>query len=364
MSPPPPPLGRGRRRAAQSFDAALDDAELVSARAALAQGRWQAARSLLVHTGDEWDLRGHRVTVLAQEPYSAAWTRDWLLAEPESADAAVLLALAQVHRALRGKEKPATAREACRTAAERAPGDPTPWLGLLMLEDGSVDPGDVGPGTAGSGTVGPAVGPGTSGRGTSGSGAVGPGLGPGTVGPSAVGPIGAVRIFEEVRRRHADHHHAHHLMVARLAEHRADAGPDPLHAVYDFANWAAEQAPADSPLAVLPVVAHAERYRVLALAGHEPPDPAASGHWVGRRARQVMKAAFDWWLEWGQEGHPRRLVDLNFLAHAKVCEGRGAEAAALFHRIGEHATPAPWSYPDRAPYPAFRAARDSALGTA
>lgn len=126
MSPPPPPLGRSRRRASQAFDAALDGAELVSARAALAQGRWQAARSLIAQSGDEWDLRGHRVTVLALEPYSAAWTRDWLLAEPESADASVLLALAQVQRALRGKEKPDRAREACRAAAERAPADPTP----------------------------------------------------------------------------------------------------------------------------------------------------------------------------------------------------------------------------------------------
>lgn len=73
-----------------------------------------------------------------------------------------------------------------------------------------------------------------------------------------------------------------------------------------------------------------------------------------------MKAAFDWWLEWEQDGHPRRLIDLNFLAHAKSCEGRGAEAAALFHRIGEHATPAPWSYPDRDPFSAFRAARAGA----
>lgn len=153
-------------------------------------------------------------------------------------------------------------------------------------------------------------------------------------------------------------------MVAHLAERHASAGPDPLHEVYDFANWAAEQAPADSPLAILPVVAHAERYRVLAAAGQEPADPAASGHWTGRRARQVMKTAFDWWLEWEHEGHPRRLVDLNFLAHAKVCEGRGAEAAALFHRIGEHATAAPWFYPDRDPHSAFRTARAAALGTA
>ncbi|WP_406446646.1 hypothetical protein OHB14_47500 [Streptomyces sp. NBC_01613] len=316
MSPPPPPLGRGRKRAAQTHDGALDDAELIGARAALAQGRWQAARSLLVHTGDDWDRRGHRVTVLALEPYSAAWARDWLLAEPDSADAAVLLALALVQRALRRKERPGRAQEACRDAAALVPGDPTPWLGLLMLERDS--------GTAEETT----------------------------------------RLFGEVRSRYADHHHAHHLMVAGLAELHADAGQDPLHEVYDFANWAAEQAPADSPLAILPVVAHAERYRVLAAAGHEPADPAASGHWTGRRARQVMKAAFDWWLEWEHEGHPRRLVDLNFLAHAKVCEGRGAEAAALFHRIGEHATPAPWSYPDRDPHSAFRAARAAALGTA
>ncbi len=316
VSPPPPPLGHGRRRAAQPFDEALDDAELAAARAALTQGRWQSARSLLAHTGDDWDRRGHRMAVLAKEPYCAPWAREWLLAEPDSADARVLLALAGVERALRGKEKPGPVREACRAAAALVPDDPTPWLGLLLLERATGTDED------------------------------------------------AVRAFEQVRARYADHHHAHHLMVARLAERRGDGGPDPLHEVYDFAAWAAEQAPADSPLAILPVVAHAERYRVLAAAGHESPDPNASGHWVGRRARLVMKAAFDWWLEWEQDGHPRRLIDLNFLAHAKSCEGRGAEAAALFHRIGDHATPAPWSYPDRDPHTAFRAARVSALGTA
>ncbi|MET7825391.1 MULTISPECIES: hypothetical protein [unclassified Streptomyces] len=315
MSPPPPPLGRGRKRAAQSFDAALDDAELVAARTSLSQGRWTAVRALLAGTGEDWDRRGHRLTVLAQESATLAWARDWQLAEPESPDAAVLLGCATVERALNGKERPERARDACRSAAALVPADPTPWLALLLLERSLGAEEDV------------------------------------------------VRLFDEVRHRHPDHHHAHHLMVARLAERRATAGQDPLHEVYDFANWAAELAPADSPLAILPVVAHAERFRVLAAAGSEPADPVASGHWVGRRARQVMKAAFDWWLEWERDDHPRRLVDLNFLAHAKFCEGRGAEAAALFHRIGEHPTPAPWSYPDRDPYTAFRTARDSALGT-
>ncbi|MEU4131531.1 hypothetical protein [Streptomyces wuyuanensis] len=318
MPPPPPPLGRRRRagRSGQFFDPALDDSELIAARGQLTQGRWSAARSLLTATGDDWDRRGHRLVVLGEPPSSAAWARDWLLTEPDSADAASLLACAEVRAALRGKERPETARAACLVAAGLAPHDPTPWLAQLLLAR--------------------------------------------TLGTEEE----VVRLFDEVRVRHPEHHHAHHLMAARLAERHAAAGQDPLHEVYDFASWAAEQAPADSPLAVLPVVAHAERYRVLAAAGSEPADPAASGHWTGRRARQVMKAAFDWWLEWEGEDHPRNRLDLNFLAHAKYCEGRSAEAAALFHRIGPHATPDPWSYPDRDPHHAFQAARDTALGSA
>ncbi|GKQ34017.1 hypothetical protein [Streptomyces sp. A012304] len=320
MPPSPTPLGPGREPADRtpgtapdaSPGAALDDTDLAAARTALAQGRWQTVRSLLARTRDDWDRRGHRITVLALEPYAAAWSHEWLLVDPGCIDATVLLALARVRRALRGEEDPEAARGACREAAALAPADPTPWLGLLMLESG--------------------------------------------------GGADTVRVFEEIRARHREHHHAHHLMVARLAERRAAAGPDPLHEVYEFAAWAAEQAPADSPLAILPIVAHAERYRALAAHGLAPADPADAPHWRDHRARDVMKAAFDWWLEWEHEGHPRRLIDLNYLAHAKVCEGRPAEAAALFHRIGDHVTPQPWSYPDRDPYAAFRAARDGALG--
>ncbi|WP_320773911.1 hypothetical protein [Streptomyces sp. CRN 30] len=312
MPPSPPPSGPAD--AAGTFDEALDDAELVCARAALAGGRWQTARSLLAHTGDDWDRRGHRVTVLAREPCAAALARDWLLTEPGSADAHVLLALALVRAALRGGADPETARDACRTAAEQAPADPTPWLGTLMLERVS----------------------GTDKE--------------------------AVYAFEEVRGRYADHHHAHHLIVARLAERRADAGPDPLHEVYEFADRAAATAPADSPLAVLPVVAHTERHRVLAAAGHGSADPAARGHWSGQRAALVLRAAFDWWLEWEQDGHPRGPIDLNFLAHAASRAGHGAEAAALFRRIGDHVTPQPWSYSGHDPRTAFAAARAAALG--
>jgi hypothetical protein len=319
MSPPPPPLGRARRRSARSghfLDPALDDTELASVRDQLAQGRWSETRTLLARTGDDWDRRGHRVVALAQASGAAAWTRDWLLAEPESPDAATLLACATVFAALRRKESEGRAREACGEAARRDPADPTPWLSLLLLAR--------------------------------------------TLGTEEE----TSRLFQEVRTRHPHHHHAHHLMAARLAERRPEAGQDPLHEVYDFAARAAERAPADSPLAILPVVAHAERYRVLAEIRREPADPADSAHWTGRRARQVLKGAFDWWLEWESEDHPRNRVDLNFLAHAQWHDGRVAEAAALFHRIGPHITPAPWSYPDRDPRQAFLAARNAALGSA
>ncbi|MFI9244476.1 hypothetical protein ACIGXF_18225 [Streptomyces sp. NPDC053086] len=321
--PPLPPLLGARRAATDpsgdtrddsgAFDAALDDAELRTARAALAQGRRQAARSLLVHTGDDWDRRGHRLTALAQDPCAAARAGAWLADEPDSADAATLLALALVQRALRGEEEPGRARAACDTAAVLVPADPTPWLGLLLLA-------------------------------------------------RAFGPENELLgTFAELRRRHREHHHAHHLLIAGLAE-RAAAGLTEDHEVYDAAEAAAAEAPADSPLAVLPVVAYAERYRVLAAAGLAPADPAASRHWSGPRARRILCASFDWWLEWEHDEHPRRLIDLNHLAFALSCAGRPAEAAALFQRIGEHATPAPWTYAQRDPLAAFRTARTRALG--
>lgn len=316
MSPLPRVRRRSGARGGPAWDPALGDDALVAVRTALAQGRWIEARTLLAETGDDWDLRGHRLLVLAEGSTSAAWAREWQLAEPDSADAAALLGCALVLRAVCGRERVEAAREACHAAALMAPADPTPWLGLLILARRS----------------------GTDEE--------------------------RMRIFDQVRGRHRDHHHAHHLMTACLAERLRGPDNDPFHEVYEFAAWVAGQAPAGSPLCALPVIAHAERYRVLASAGVEPGDPAESGHWKSRRARQVMNSAFDWWPESGPKRHPRRVVDLNFLAHAKFHAGSRIEATALFDRIGPHVTQAPWSYPDRDPYQAFRAAHRTALGSA
>ncbi|MGD9484411.1 hypothetical protein WDH52_14335 [Streptomyces sp. TRM70308] len=316
MNPPPPSFPLGRRGQGQRTDPALDDFELADARDALVRGRWADARALLLATGADWDRRGHRALVLAQAPGSGTWAREWQLTEPDSADAALLLACVAVTRALRGKRTPASAEEPLRLASELAPADPTPWLARLLLA-------------------------------------------------RHLGAAEACReAFAELRDRHPEHHHAHHLMTAQLAlaETPSDHAP---HPVYAFARQAAERAPADSPLALLPVVAHAERFHALAAAGRLPADPAAAGHWTTRRALLTVRGAFDWWLEWGtEETHPRRLVDLNYLAYAKFHEGRMAEAAALFQRIGPHITGAPWDYGGRDPRTAFHTARSRAFGLA
>ncbi|MFD7890111.1 hypothetical protein ACFV3O_16915, partial [Streptomyces albidoflavus] len=77
MPPPPPPFGRARKRATHPLDPALGDADLIAARAALTQGRWTAVRELLAHTGTDWDLRGHRLTVLAAGGGGGGWGVVW-----------------------------------------------------------------------------------------------------------------------------------------------------------------------------------------------------------------------------------------------------------------------------------------------
>ena len=174
MSPPPPPLGRSRRKDGpdHAFDPALDDAELVAARAALAQGRWTGGPRAARPTGDDWDRRGHRRRrPRRRSPYSRRVGRGTGGSpSPTAADAAVLLALAPSSAPCAARASPDAGPRACRPRPRWRPPTPPPGSALLMLERA-----------------------------------------PGTDDERA-------RAFDEVRARHPDHHHAHHLMVARLAE--------------------------------------------------------------------------------------------------------------------------------------------------
>jgi hypothetical protein len=314
MTPPPPPFRFTRGKKEQvAFDTALGDRELMAARTSLAQGRWAHVRALLARTGDDWDLRGHRLAVLGEGRSTAAWAEEWRLAEPESADAAALAAAAAVFRAAIGKQSPESARELCLRAARMWPSDPSPWLGMLLLArlTGTDDE--------------------------------------------------QVRAFDQARGRHRGHHHAHYLMVQCLAERQNTDGADPFHEVYEFAEWAAGEADRGSPLTALPLIALVERYRSLAAHGAMPDDPARLPYWTSRRARTSVQAGNEWWRGWDGRDHPRLAIDLNYLAFGTFHGGDTVAAAGLFNRIGPLATRAPWSYPDRDPDKTFRAARDHAL---
>src|SRR5882757_9198707 len=284
MTPPPPLFRFTRDKDDVAFDPALGDEELIAVRSALQQGRWAEVRALLARTGEDWDSRGHRLVVLAEGKSTAAWAQEWRIAEPESPDAAALTGCAAVFRAMLGKQTPHSAREACLRAARMTPGDPTPWLGLLILARRTGTDEEQ------------------------------------------------VRAFDQVRGRHRGHHHAHHLMIQCLAERQKTDGDDPFHEVYEFAEWAAAEAGPVSPLSVLPLVALIERYRALAVTGALPADPAGLPYWATARARNSVRAAFDWWLDWNGRGYPRLSLDLNYLAFGKFHSGDTAAAAALFNR--------------------------------
>lgn len=309
MTPPPPPLRVPWRGEGPRLDPALDDAPLRGARDALGQGRWSDVRTLLIDTGTDWDLRGHRLAALAQASGSESWARDWQLTEPDNADAAVLVACAAAHAAAEGKGSRNAARQAVAEAADAAPEDPTPWLAALLLA-----------------------------RHTG-------------------GLTDSRAAFDEVVARHPAHHHAHHLMLAALAD------THPGTEIYDFAAERVAAAPAGSRMVLLPVVAHAELFRAHTASAVTPAGDAGP-HWQSRHAQHLVRVGFDWWLQWdAADRHPRRLIDLNFLAYAKFHEGRMAEAAALFQRVDSHVTQAPWSYGGGDPRKAFRAAARAAHGS-
>ncbi len=86
-----------------------------------------------------------------------------------------------------------------------------------------------------------------------------------------------VRLFDEVRHRHAETppRPPPDGRPARRTPPRR--GPGPAARGVRLRLLGRRTGPGRLAAAVLPVVAHAERYRVLAAAGSEPPDPPASG---------------------------------------------------------------------------------------
>jgi hypothetical protein len=310
-----------------SADPALDDDELADARDATAGGDWLAARDLLARTGRDWDRKAHRVAVLAEDSVRrVAWVDTWMAAEPDNPDALTVRGHAEIIRGWLAREGTwagqstdaeywsfvRTVRDPedlCRSAAELALADPTPWASLLLLARTQREASDE-----------------------------------------------LWRRWRELRTRDPYHregtHHAFQYLCARWHGSHGE--------MFDFVYRVVDEAPYGSPLAVLPLYAHAEYYAYVTR-GDERAREEHAEHWQRPQIQADIDHALDRWLGSRPQPSARAIVDHNYLAHALVEAGRWREAAEHFIAIGPYATELPWRYTDDDPAGAFLDARRRAL---
>ncbi|MEY9888761.1 hypothetical protein ABIA35_002010 [Catenulispora sp. MAP12-49] len=294
-----------------NMDPALGDLALAEARDALASGEWGPARDVLAETrsavdGPQWDRRSHRVRVLAEAVANSSWVERWQVLEPVNPDAALLRAQVETVRTLRaaltgGAGVPETAAEAldlCTHAAEMAPEDPTPWVIMLTLAR-AADRGRK------------------SGR------------------------EEFWQHWQQMRALDALNRDGHHEALIYLF----DAWCGSHQEMYDFAYWLAGEAPPGSPLAALPLVAHAEVFRT-ANVGVPRQRQAPHAHWSRDLVTADVDRVLRSWLGSAIEPHAQADLDRNYLLHAMVYSGLvdTDETRALYDAIGSHAMRVPWSY--------------------
>jgi hypothetical protein len=286
-----------------SFDPAYDDLDLVEARDEIVQGRWEPARDLLDDTSREYDRRAHRVRVLAEAVGTSPWIERWQALDPHNRDAAVLRAQVEVVRAVKAHAQSGaaglnrlvkTAEEQCQRAIALDPRDPTPWISLLTLarvQGASRDE--------------------------------------------------FWRRWQELRERDEWSREGNHQTLIYLF-----AAWQGSHAeMYDFAYWLAGEAPNGSPLAMLPLVAHAESYRVRAVEAKAAGSQVGLDlHWTQSQVQSDLTGILTRWFQVAEPDHAQAKLDLNYLAHALVYADRHAEAAQVFKSIGVYATKLPWIY--------------------
>ena len=226
----------------------MSDLALAEARDALASGEWGPARDVLAETrraleGPQWDRRSHRVRVLAEAVANSSL--GGALAGPGAGESGRRTAPGAggdgPHAAgalTGGAGVPETAAEAldlCTHAAEMAPEDPTPWVVMLTLAR-AADRG------------------------------------------RKSGHEEFWHRWQQMRGRDAFNRDGQHEALMYLF----DAWCGSHQEMYDFAYWLAGEAPQGSPLAALPLVAHAEVYRTANVGVSRPRQVFAAGPLVAR----------------------------------------------------------------------------------
>ncbi|MEY9948401.1 hypothetical protein [Kitasatospora sp. GAS1066B] len=281
------------------------DVELRGAVTDLQAGRWMSTRELLARSGAAWPLRTARSQVLASTAVRSDVLEHWAREDPDSTDLAVLRARVAVLRALaaaRGDRPEAgsmhgTAREACWHAARVAPADPVPWV--AMLELAVLDPGQVLQEHGGNP-------------------------------PDALLPAGPWWLLDQLQRRAPYSREGHHRMLRWwLQRGRPGFGQE-------FVSWLMGHTPTGSPLLLLPLYLHVERYR------NSPKREALlRNQWMQEPCTRDIERAWErWFLAHASEA--RSVVDLSHLAHALWAGNRKEQAARVFEALGPLGSKQPW----------------------
>ncbi|MFD9107034.1 hypothetical protein [Streptomyces bottropensis] len=276
----------------------------------LGVGRWRTARKLLLDTGSHWALRTSRTQVLAVAAARSDVVSVWLGEEPNSYDAQLMSARVAVERALRAhrQQRPYTwefegrARREVLLAANRAPGDPVPWVCLLALAQIDTQLGRP------------------EHR---------------LVPTEPMLPHGPWGLLYEVNRRDPYNREAYHRLLQFLLALEGPAGAS-LAAGIDFGRWVVSQRPPASSLLLLPAYAQIEQRR------RSRADPLWRQQWSQESTLDYTLSAF---YEWFRKT-PTELcsvADLNCLAYALWAGSQYLEAAEVFLAADPYAAREPWS---------------------
>lgn len=247
---------------------------------------------VLRDAGDDWDRRMHRLLVLSAVPEASVLARQWRKRVRAGADALLLQAFADLHRARStGTALPIddTVR-LCRHAAALAPPDPAPWVAMLGCLRMQRAPG------------------------------------------AAVQPV-----WDAVKERDRWNREAHREMLRYVSPE--ECGSSAL--TVQFLDSVTVAAPPGAPVAALGLTHSLSVYR-RALSSGGITALTAHRHWNQPHERALVDQALAAWPQPGFLTHAAAPADLNLLAYVLTKAARPRDAWPVFEAISAVATVWPW----------------------
>ncbi|WP_093768359.1 tetratricopeptide repeat protein [Streptomyces sp. F-7] len=276
----------------------LGDAQLAKVLGKLSKrGSGKAADAdliagLLEETGSDWDLRGHRVSVLAAAAADTGIAQTWLERDPDDVDALVFHSWTALVRALeeRRLEDTDAVISRCHRAAELWPEDPLPWVVLL-----------------------------------------------GTARVERYDHKDVDALWRQATARDPWNREAFLQMLALLSPEEGGSSAS----VLDFVDAVRTRIPANAPCAAVELTAAVRQYQGLLAQGGMRAMTAGQLFETGHLAAALYQAAA-LWPKPGFFQHAAAPADLNVLAYALCAAGRAADAHPVFQALQGMVTSWPW----------------------